>query len=141
MKISSAELETFNLGKALGEKLGGGDVVLLSGFLGAGKTVFAKGVAAGLLVKDEVLSPTFTIMTEYKAANNLTLCHIDAYRIKDETELAETGIGEVIGAPDTVAVVEWHENIAGLFKNGKAVRVEIKPVSETKREIIINDNK
>jgi len=135
--LSRSESDTFSAGFSLAQKLCGGSIVLLSGFLGAGKTVFAKGIAAGLGVAEEVLSPTFQLMREYRAERGLTLYHIDAYRLKNADEAAEAGISEAIGSPGSVAAVEWHEQIAELFCGREVVLVTIRPVSETEREIII----
>jgi len=133
--VSRCEKETFDLGLALGEKLTGGDVVLLTGFLGAGKTVFSRGVAKALGVCDPILSPTFTLMYTYQAPKGLTLCHIDAYRLKGVLEAEEAGIAEVIGASDTIALVEWHENISALFTHKKTILVKIKATSQEEREV------
>ena len=139
--LSHSESDTFNAGIALSKSLCGGGIVLPSGFLGAGKTVFTKGIADGLGVTDEVLSPTFQLMREYKTKNGLTLCHIDAYRLKNADEAEEAGIAEVIGAQDTITVVEWHENIAELFYKRKVIFVTLRPTGETSREIIIEERK
>ncbi len=139
MKILSlSETDTFHAGRKLAEKLSGGDIVLLSGFLGAGKTVFTKGIAAGLGVAEELLSPTFAIMCEYRTKDGLTLCHVDAYRLKDAAEAEEAGITESFGAADTVAVVEWFENIQSVFAGRKCMRAAITATGETKREITID---
>ena len=138
---SRSEKDTYAAGYALGKKLGGGSVVLLSGFLGVGKTVFAKGIAAALGIAEEVLSPTFTLLREYKTSGGLMLYHIDAYRIKDAQEAVEAGLAECIGAKNAVTLVEWHENITDLFKEHKTIVVEIQPVKNDsdKREITIHE--
>ena len=130
-------MDTFEAGAALAKTLAGGSIVLLSGFLGAGKTVFVKGVAAALGVTEEVLSPTFQLAREYKTLKGLTLCHIDAYRLKNTAEAIEAGLYEAIGASDTVSCVEWHENIAELFFGRKVTSVTIRSISETEREIVV----
>ena len=135
--VSRNESETFDLGYNLGKNLGGGSTVLLSGFLGAGKTVFCKGVGKALGVGGDMLSPTFPLMCAYKTENGLTLCHIDAYRLKNASEAEEAGIAEVVGASDTVALIEWHENIAALLAGREAVKVEIRVLGESEREITI----
>jgi len=137
LKFSRSESDTFSAGAALAKELAGGSIVLLSGFLGAGKTVFVKGVAAALGVTGEVLSPTFQLMREYKAAGGLTLCHIDAYRLKNAAEAVEAGLAEAVGASDTVTCIEWHEHIAELFSGRTVVLVTIRQVNETEREIVI----
>ena len=103
------ESETFNLGRLLGEQAPAGLTVALNGELGAGKTVFAKGVAAGLGIKELVTSPTFVLMQEYESGR-LPFCHIDAYRIEGDEVLA-CGILEAVNS-QTLSIVEWAENIA-----------------------------
>ena len=100
----SAE-ETRAIGKTLGESLKEGDVVALTGELGAGKTVFAKGIAEGLGVTEEVVSPTFTLQRTYEGVR--TLNHFDLYRIEDEEELTHIGFYDTLG--EGVAVIEWAE--------------------------------
>jgi len=98
--------ETRRLGALLGRLLRAGDVVLLTGPLGAGKTAFAQGVGAGLGVAGTINSPTFTILKEY--AGRLPLHHFDLYRIEDPAELFALGFEDYFGG-DGVAVVEWAE--------------------------------
>jgi tRNA threonylcarbamoyladenosine biosynthesis protein TsaE len=96
--------ETFDLGEKLGETLKNGDIVALYGELGAGKTVFAKGIASGLGVNEEITSPTFTLLKEYEG--RLRLCHFDLYRIEDEEALENIGFYEYLGG-ESVCVIEW----------------------------------
>ncbi|MCH5163229.1 MAG: tRNA (adenosine(37)-N6)-threonylcarbamoyltransferase complex ATPase subunit type 1 TsaE [Clostridiales bacterium] len=112
------------LGKDIARDLSGGAVVLLSGELGAGKTVFCKGLAAGLGIESEVLSPTFTIMNEH-IGKTIKLCHIDAYRLTSAEEAEAAGICEYIGAPDCICAVEWWENIDGAFYGLETVKITI----------------
>ncbi len=102
--VAASVEETMELGRRLGERLKAGDVVGLYGGLGAGKTVFAKGIAQGMGITEEVTSPTFTLMRLYQAA--LPLCHFDLYRIEEEAELEHIGFNDYIGG-DCVCVVEW----------------------------------
>lgn len=98
--------ETRRLGVLLGELLRPGDVVLLQGPLGAGKTALTQGIAAGLGVRGTVNSPTFTILKEYEG--RLPLHHFDLYRIEDPEELYALGFDEYF-LGDGVSVVEWAE--------------------------------
>ncbi len=102
-----SEAETAALGVRLSEKLSGGEVILLNGRLGAGKTAFTKGLAKGLGIAETVTSPTFTIMKEY--SGRLKLYHFDMYRIEDPTELEELGLEELLYDPDGVCVIEWNK--------------------------------
>ena len=78
--------ETIALGKALGQRCNAGDIICLTGDLGAGKTHFTKGIALGLGVEDEITSPTFTIINEYDSGR-LKLNHFDVYRVNDPDEI------------------------------------------------------
>jgi tRNA threonylcarbamoyladenosine biosynthesis protein TsaE len=98
--------ETRALGEILGRLLAPGDVVLLQGALGAGKTAFAQGIACGLDVADAVNSPTFTILKEYEG--RLPLYHFDLYRIDDPHELETLGFADYFDGAG-VSVVEWAE--------------------------------
>ena len=123
--ISSSVENTIEIAKELASKLKGGDIVLLSGDVGAGKTVFSKGLALGLNVNETILSPTFAIMNNYDTASGLAVCHIDAYRLTSEEEALEAGLSDFIGDSNTISLVEWHENISGFFANNKCVHVRI----------------
>lgn len=102
--------ETIALGERLGVLLRAGDVLVLTGDLGAGKTQLTKGIAAGMGVVGDVTSPTFTIEMVYEGAE-MPLCHFDLYRLDDAEQLEDTGIFDVLGA-DGVCVIEWGEQFA-----------------------------
>ena len=104
--------ETLELARAVGELLRPGDVVSLVGELGAGKTVFARGVARALGVTELVVSPTFTIVREYEG--RVPLVHVDVYRIDAVQELHDLGFEEVV-RDDAVTIVEWGDMIDGLL--------------------------
>ena len=106
----SAE-ETIALGRRLGELLDEGDVLVLTGDLGAGKTQLTKGIAAGMGVEDDVTSPTFTIQMVYEG-RELPLYHFDLYRLEDPDLLDDTGLFDVLGG-DGPCVIEWGEQFAG----------------------------
>ena len=137
--VCGNEEETKAVGEKFGCKLRGGDVVLLSGELGAGKTVFTKGVATALGVKESVLSPTFTIMNEYDG-EKFKLCHFDAYRLRSGDEAIEAGVADEIGERNTVCVIEWFENIKDILPKQGVKRVCINYAGEDKREIEISDD-
>jgi tRNA threonylcarbamoyladenosine biosynthesis protein TsaE len=106
--------ETFRLGRQLGILLQAGDVVFLTGHLGSGKTTFAKGVAQGIGVRDEVTSPTFTLVSEYEG--RIPLAHMDLYRLLTDTEgttaptstvdFAAIGVQDYLYG-DYAVLVEW----------------------------------
>jgi tRNA threonylcarbamoyladenosine biosynthesis protein TsaE len=106
--------ETVRLGEVLGSLLPGGMVVALTGELGTGKTVFAKGLARGLGVKDEreVTSPSFVLINEYQG--RLPIYHLDLYRLPEAAEVEELGWTEFTGGPG-VTIVEWAERAAELL--------------------------
>ena len=101
--------ETFALGRSIGEKAKLGDIYLLSGDLGVGKTVFTQGVAAGLGITEPVNSPTFTILQEY-TEGRLPFYHFDVYRIEDVEEMEEIGYDDYFFGGG-VCMVEWAELI------------------------------
>lgn len=111
LATTATEADTIALGRRLAARLAPDGVLLLSGDLGAGKTVLARGVAAGLGVPpDEVQSPTYTLVREHRAPSGQRLVHLDLYRL-DPEEAAELGLDEVLAAPG-VKVVEWAERLA-----------------------------
>ena len=115
--------ETFALGERIGKEARAGDICTLAGDLGAGKTVFAKGVAAGLGVREHVSSPTFTILQEYRDGR-LPLYHFDVYRIEDPEEMYEVGLADYLHG-DGVCLIEWAERIAELLPE-ETIRVTIR---------------
>ena len=97
------------IGRDLAGTLSPGDVVLLHGELGSGKTAFVKGLAEGLgIARDEVSSPTFTLVQEYRGGR-LTLVHVDLYRLNDPREVDDLGLDEI--AVDGVLAVEWADKL------------------------------
>ena len=127
--------ETYALAKKVADTLKGGETILLSGELGAGKTTFTKGLAEALGVKEEVTSPTFTILNIYEDGR-LPLCHLDMYRLESEDEVAELGIADT--APENaVTVIEWNK-----FTDltGRIIDVKIVADGENERKFVISDS-
>lgn len=110
---STSSQMTFEFAKKIGEKLKSGDVLCLDGDLGVGKTVFTKGVAAGLGIKDDVSSPTFTLIQEYYGGR-LPLYHFDVYRIDGPWDMDDLGYEEYFYG-EGVCLVEWGSMIKELF--------------------------
>jgi tRNA threonylcarbamoyladenosine biosynthesis protein TsaE len=131
----SAE-ETFELAYQIGETIAASTVFLLHGDLGAGKTVFAKGIAAGLDIDPaEVSSPTFTIINQYDG--RMRLYHLDLYRIEGEAdELRELGLEEMLNEPNAVVVIEWPERLRG-FRIPAAYEVNIRDLGGDARSVLI----
>ena len=129
---TASEEETSAAGVRLGESLRPGDVVLLYGDLGAGKTAFVRGLAKGLGAPgDEVSSPTFTIVQEY--AGHVTLYHVDLYRL-EEREVDDLGLEELV-LGDGVVAIEWAERWRG--RPDDAIDVRIEDAGEDVRRISV----
>jgi tRNA threonylcarbamoyladenosine biosynthesis protein TsaE len=129
---SNSEHETVEAGRALAERLHAGDVLLLYGDLGAGKTAFVRGLARGLGAPDEdVSSPTFTLVQEYRG-ERLTLFHADLYRLTpaEAADLALHEIGE-----DGVLAIEWADRLAG--PPSATVTIRIDTLGTDRRRIAI----
>jgi len=125
--------ETRAAGERLGRELRGGEVVLLHGPLGAGKTAFVQGLARGLDVPPErrVASPTFTLVNEH--AGRVPLYHVDLYRLEKEREMEEIGLAEYFESGGVVAV-EWAERL-GALAPAAPIEVRITPLDENRRRI------
>ena len=126
-KIESVD-DTYALASDIAQELQGGEVILLEGDLGAGKTTFTKGLAKALGVEEEVTSPTFTILNVYEDGR-LKLNHLDMYRVESADELAELGIEDCFD-DDSVTVIEWNK-----FEHfdGKVIKISITSDGETQR--------
>ena len=123
MQIESfSEKDTFALGRKIGEKAGPGQIYTLDGDLGVGKTVFTKGLARGLGIREPVNSPTFTIVQEYRDGR-LPLYHCDVYRIEDPEEMEESGYDDYFFG-EGVCLIEWAEKIRELLPE-KVIRITI----------------
>lgn len=109
IKESFCEDDTFRIGKEMGEKAKPGEIYLLHGDLGVGKTVFTKGFAKGLLIKEDITSPTFTILQQYEAGR-LPLYHFDVYRIGYVDEMEELGYEDYFYG-NGVCLIEWASKI------------------------------
>ena len=132
--VSESERETFDFAFTFAQSLKGGEVIALSGELGAGKTVFVKGLCAALGVTDEVLSPTFTLMQEHKGSK-LNVWHYDAYRLSGGEEAYLCGLADYFGDKNGVCVIEWASNIEDAFFALNPIRISIRRTGEYGREI------
>jgi tRNA threonylcarbamoyladenosine biosynthesis protein TsaE len=108
--------ETITLAARVGELLLPGDVVVLAGDLGSGKTTFAKGIGRGLGVTEPIVSPTFTIVREYEG--RVPLVHVDVYRLDHVQELHDLGLEELAG-DDAVTMVEWGDVVGALLPQAR----------------------
>ncbi len=132
--FSHSEAETSKIGKELAEKLIPGSVIAMYGDLGAGKTAFVRGLAAGLGLDARVSSPTFTIVNEYLGPT--PLFHFDMYRLSDADELFEIGWEDYI-TRGGICVVEWSENVEEAFYND-TIRIYIEKIDDSSRKIKID---
>ena len=132
-ELTRAEEETHAVARQLAARLEAGDVVLLSGNLGAGKTAFVRGLAAGLGIDSrEVSSPTFTLIHEYRGGR-LTLYHVDLYRL-DRAASTDLGLEEM-GVAHGVLANEWPERLSHSMPGAITVKMEI--AGESSRRITI----
>ena len=123
IRETNSERETYELGLAMGREARPGEVYTLIGDLGVGKTVFTKGLAAGLGIKEPVSSPTFTILQEYEEGR-LPFYHFDVYRIGDVEEMDEIGYEDYFYG-DGVCLIEWADLIREILpEHYKEIRIE-----------------
>ncbi len=132
-KTNSRE-ETAALGRRLARALAPGRLVAFTGGLGAGKTAFCEGLAAGLGCTDPVSSPTFAIVNYYRGPR--PLAHFDLYRIHTEEDLYAAGFYDYLDEGAVVAA-EWSENLPGPLAAENPVRVDIRILGESEREIAV----
>jgi tRNA threonylcarbamoyladenosine biosynthesis protein TsaE len=129
MQFRSLSFEdTVNFGEKIGRSLKGGEVLILSGVLGSGKTAFTKGVARALRVEDPVTSPSFSILNLY--GGTVRLFHFDFYRIDSLSEMEDL-LEDYIYRTDGVTVIEWGEDVCTTLDEYYFVRFEIKGGSRT----------
>ena len=135
--FSLSEQETYELGMRLAGSLKGGELVVLDGDLGLGKTVFARGIAASLgVVPEDVTSPSFTLVQEY-SGGRLPMFHVDLYRLNDDPmEIESLGLDDLLDS-GSVVVVEWGEKLP-LHMREHAVTIRFHDVGEGSRKIEID---
>lgn len=134
--ISNSKLDTINLASYIAKFLSKGSLILLTGDLGAGKTTFTQGIAKGLGISENVISPTFNILKCY-FHDPINLYHIDAYRLKDQDH--NIGLEEFIEG-DGVCVIEWPIYIKELIQLNTYLKVNLELISGDKRKITISSN-
>jgi tRNA threonylcarbamoyladenosine biosynthesis protein TsaE len=134
--ITQSEKETFNFAQNFAKNLKGGEIICLTGNLGAGKTTFAKGIAHGLNIKNNITSPTFVFMKVYdlKKDKIKKFVHIDAYRIQSENDIEAIGAPEYFTRKDSVTLIEWADNIKKLLPENSQF-IELKNLDQNTREI------
>jgi len=143
--ISHSPAETEALGETWGRSAQAGQVIGLSGDLGAGKTQFVKGFARGLGIMTRVQSPTFALVNEY-SGGRLPLYHLDLYRLETSAQISSAGLDEYL-SPDGVTIIEWAERWFGERGSGAAPKsgqaqvrwVQFETITETERRISYED--
>lgn len=129
--LSKTPKQTMKIGEEFAKTLSGGDVVLLHGDLGAGKTAFTKGIAKGLNIQKEITSPTYAYMNDYDGV----LYHYDCYRLSSGEDAEALGLTDYFYG-NGICVIEWSENIKSALPK-KVKSVTINKIDEKTREIII----
>ena len=132
--ITRSPQETERLGMALAQYLLPGDVLAYTGDLGAGKTAFTRGLAAGLGITDRVTSPTYTVVNEY-LSGRLPLFHFDMYRLHSADELFDIGWEDYL-TRGGVCAVEWSENVEDALED--PIRVELRKVDDDPKQRVIS---
>lgn len=132
--ITGGPEETMALAMDLARRLRDGDVVALVGELGTGKTTFVKGLARGLFVPEEILSPSFLLARTYRGRK--TLHHLDLYRVRQEGELAEVGLTAFLPPEEGVTAVEWADRFPSLIPAG-AFWVRLEHLDQNRRKITL----
>jgi tRNA threonylcarbamoyladenosine biosynthesis protein TsaE len=140
ISITSSAEETHKLGKSVGQKLKGGEILALFGDLGSGKTTFVKGLAQGLGIKRRVISPTFTIERIYKADKRLTLYHLDLYRLDEVDEATKMEINEIISDSKNVIVIEWADKIVNFLPKSRWT-LYFSYITDIRRSIVIKNER
>ena len=137
--LSKSEKETSEFAEKFAGQLRGGEIIGLIGELGAGKTVFTKGLARGFGIKKRVQSPTFLLMKIYNVSPSTglprrqagsghrikNLVHVDAYRLSGAGELIDIGFLDWLGRADTVTVIEWADKVPELLRGRKVIKIKM----------------
>lgn len=131
---SNSEIETKEFAKKLASKLKNGDVIVLSGDLGSGKTKFTEGILSYFGLEDEISSPTFTIVNEYHK-DNINIYHFDVYRLEDSSEFYAIGGEEYF--EKGICIIEWGELIEDTLPK-KYIKIDFSRNSENENERILN---
>jgi tRNA threonylcarbamoyladenosine biosynthesis protein TsaE len=131
--VSDSTEQTQKLGHQLGELAQAGDIFLLTGNLGSGKTCLTQGIARGLEVKSNVISPSFVLVREHYG--RIPLYHIDLYRLDNTGEIVNLGLEQYLEG-DGLCVIEWAEKGISVFP-AEHLLISLKYISETKRNIVI----
>lgn len=131
---SNSSDETKRIGEGIGKEIKDGGIVCLFGNLGSGKTTLTQGIAKGLGVEQNIVSPTFILMRRYEIGDRF-LFHIDLYRLNNIEEVKGLGIEEILEDPKNIVIIEWPEKIIDALPRRRR-EIRISSLSETEREIL-----
>ena len=134
-----SEAETRAFGELIGSRLKGGELIVLVGDVGAGKTTFTKGLAKGLLIDEDIQSPSFTISRNYEARDGIVLAHYDFYRLNDAGIMANE-LHESIHDPAMVTIIEWADIVEGVLSEDR-MTIVFEPKSENERTLTVTGAK
>ncbi len=129
------EEETKKIGLVIGENLNSPIVIYLTGDLGTGKTYISKGIAEGLKIKEDITSPTFTLINEYKN-DKYHLYHLDLYRLNSLSSVLDLGIEDFVSENDSVTIIEWYEKLENYKLSKNFIEIKIF-YNENGRDFII----
>ncbi len=133
--VSHCVEETFQLGEKIGKYIVPGSILALCGDLGAGKTALSQGIAKGLGITEQVVSPTFTLIQEYEGGR-LPLYHMDMYRLETEREFSQLGLEDYFNSSGVI-VIEWAERLGELLP-ADHIAIHIQYLSERERKITVS---
>ena len=135
--ISNSPEETFDLGERIGDSLTGGEIILLFGGLGAGKTLVAKGIVNALEFDiDEVTSPSFALVNLYEA--KFDVYHIDLWRIDENANAADAvGLEEILDNERAVVIIEWAERLHTNTLGSRSIRIRIEGDGDDPRRVVV----
>lgn len=133
---TAAPEETRALGQRIAALVRPGDVVLLHGDLGAGKTTMVQGIGAGLGAREQAQSPTFSLVVDTPLPDETIMRHIDLYRLDDPHELETLGFDDLISDERAIVLVEWPERAADMLPDAYLL-IELRPIGVDRREIAV----
>ncbi len=133
-KISNSFEETQKIGEDFGKSLSKGSIVCLYGNLGAGKTTFVQGIAAGLGIKRRIISPTFIIVRKYEIENG-NFYHIDLYRVENEKDIQGLGLEEILNDKNSIVAIEWAEKLGDKIPKQRT-DIYFENIDDDERQII-----
>jgi tRNA threonylcarbamoyladenosine biosynthesis protein TsaE len=136
--ISKNQADTARIATELAEELKGGELLALSGNLGAGKTVFVKALAKAFGIEENITSPTFVLMKVYDIDHQKVnkFVHVDCYRLSTQEDLFQIGLSDYLNYDNIIVAIEWADKIANLPDT--AIKINIELLEEDKRKITIN---